>query len=229
MNEEDVSLREEQEPNGPPVGLEELPDSEEESPPESDIRDALTALREQHTDLLESVRGAKETLAGIQEDVCRLEKDGSILHEMHEANKKLSEDFHERELLFPVFHTLIGIADRCYQQIALAKSEGIASGSSLEADRIASLVGAREADLVEIESRLADFGIQRYLTTQDDFDPKLHKCIQRSKTPNGLLDGRVAKRFLPGYRRYEKVIRPECVSVYVFANPQQVEGEPSCQ
>jgi len=195
---------------------------------EDALQDELETVRSLLTHLLDEVRGLREESSRIYEELERIRTDERMLQDVHEANKKLSEDFHEREILSPVFHTLIGIADRCYQQIALAKTEQ----TSLElaaTERLSSLIESREADLIEIESRLADFGVQRYVSTKEEFDAKNHKCVQRRTTSDASLSGKIATRFLPGYRRNGKVIRPERVSVYVFATREAKKGEMPCQ
>ena len=192
------------------------------------LQNDLETVRSLVADLLDEVHGLREESSRIYEELERVRTDERVLQDLHEANKKLSEDFYEREILSPVFHTLIGIADRCYQQIALAKTEQ----ASLEPDateRLSSLIGSREADLIEIESRLADFGVQRHISTTEEFDAKIHRCVQRRTTSEASFSGKITTRFLPGYRRNGKVIRPERVSVYVFSTRQANEGETPCQ
>lgn len=193
------------------------------------LHDEVTAIRLMVTRLLDEVRGFRKESSQFGEELKRLRTDERILQDLHEANKKRSEDFHEREILSPVLHTLIGIADRCYQQIALAKAEQASLEPAAAGEHLPSLIGSREADLIEIESRLVDFGVQRYLSTTQEFNTKIHKCVQRKLVSAASLSGRIVTRFLPGYRRNGKVIRPECVSVYVFATQQANEGETPCQ
>ena len=193
------------------------------------LQDDLETVRSLVADLLDEVHGLREESSRIYEELERVRTDERMLQDLHEANKKLSEDFYEREILSPVFHTLIGIADRCYQQIALAKSEQASLDPAAERDHLPSLIGSREADLIEIESRLEDFGVQRYISTKEEFDTTIHKCVQRRTTSDASLSGRIATRYLPGYRRNGKVIRPERVSVYVLATQQAHEEETPCQ
>ena len=204
-------------------------DGDEERVREECLQDELETVRSLVSEVLDEIRELKEMSSEIGEELERIHTEDGMLQDLHMAHKKLSEDFHERETLAPVFHTLIGIADRCYQQIALAKTEQASLGPTAEAGRLSSLIGSREADLIEIESRLADFGVQRYLSTKEDFNAKIHKCVQRRKTGDASRSGRISSRLLPGYRRNGKIVRPECVSVYVFATKPNNEGETSCQ
>ena len=198
-------------------------EGDEERYLERALQDELETVKSLLTHLLDEVRGFREESSRIDEELKRVRTDERMLQDLHETNKKLSEDFYEREILSPVFHTLIGIADRCYQQIALAKSEQVSLDPAADGYHLPSLIGSREADLIEIESRLEDFGVQRYISTKEEFDTKIHKCVQRRTTSDASLSGRIATRYLPGYRRNGKVIRPERVSVYVLATQQAHE------
>ena len=205
-------------------------EGDEERDRENAMQDELETMRSLVSEVLDEIRELKETSSEIGAELERVHTDEGMLLDLHAAHKKLSEDFHEREVLSPVFHTLIGVADRCYQQIALTKTEKASLDPAAEAGRLSSLIGSREADLIEIESRLADFGVQRYLSTKEDFNAKLHKCVQRLRTGDASRAGKIARRVLPGYRRSGKIVRPECVSVYVLATKEDNEGgEKSCQ
>lgn len=182
---------------------------------------------EQMAEWIETLEGVfHKELSTVHVELSMLQSNTSILNDVHESNKKLSEEFHEREVLAPVFHMLIGLADRCYRQIAQSKQKLKAIPNAIGLDDTRSLIESREADLIEIESRLADFGVQRYLSTATTFNAKIHKCVQRVPTLDTSLVGIVASRFLPGYKRFGAITRPECVSVYAMSTKQQLEEMP---
>ena len=77
--------------------------------------------------------------------------------------------------------------------------------------------------MTEIEAYLAIFEVQSFRNQEASFDPSLQHCAQVVPTADRKLAGFIAARIQPGYRRGEKIIRPECVEVFVFT--QTNEGD----
>ena len=71
---------------------------------------------------------------------------------------------------------------------------------------------------MELENSLADLGVESYQHHEDVFEPSLQKCLSRIECEEEGLDGHIAGHLLPGYRRYDKIVRKECVNVYVLKN-----------
>jgi len=211
-------------------------DQEDDAAPPS-IRSSEGALRTQdsdqsiveHLDLLRgkinrisvNTRAWAEQLDGVSKQVAELKATDQVLAELSTRCRQLGENFYEREVLSVVFRCLIGIADKCRQQIKeIEQLPGLQhSGRSSPAARVnAYLLEARRVDLVEVEDALANLGVEPFEHPKGSFDPSVQKCINRIESPRPQLHGHVAARLLPGYGRNGKVIRPEYVDVYVPAH-----------
>jgi hypothetical protein len=132
-------------------------------------------------------------------------------------NRQFQENFHEREILLPVFLSLISIADRCREQIARFRKHREQSEGSLRPTAEKAflfLSKAREADIAEIHNSLAGFGIEPVITEDDTFNASRQKVIQRIETEDTALSQKIAERLHPGYVRYDQIIRREYVNVY---------------
>jgi molecular chaperone GrpE len=131
--------------------------------------------------------------------------------------RKLQENFHDREVLLPMFQSLISIADRDREQIARVKKHKEQSEDSFKppAEQAFNfMLKAREADITEIHAALARFGVEPFTEDGDTFNPSRQKVIQRIETQDKELSQKIAKRLHPGYIRGEQIIRREYVSVY---------------
>lgn len=196
--------------------------SEEHSSAEAaSLRELLTQLATEHQD-------SRNSLANIEDEIARLKMDDTVLTEMHQRNRELAENFHEREFLIPILLSLIGITDRIYQQIDEAKSKRDtykSSGTPFMMRTAQFVIEQREADLIEIENTLANFGVERFLTADATFQPQVHKCVQRIETKQEELVGHIQRRILPGYTRNTTTLRKERVTVFVEVRPTDNLGD----
>jgi len=165
-------------------------------------------------DLVKAFGGQITEIAG---DIGRLKTDDKVLTDMSVQCRELREQHYERNVLIPVFLALIGIADRCRQTAErlrglLEKHADSPTPSVLQAMR--HILEARNADRIDVENLLADYGVEPFVHAGDAFDPTVQKCIRREPCENNAFDGHIAEGLLPGYRRFDKVIRQEYVSVY---------------
>lgn len=171
-----------------------------------------------------------ETLTEIGVEIKRIKTEQHVLTEMHDRCRELGEQHYQREILGPLFRCAIAIADRCHQQARtlqkiLNKHASRDNKAAVEAIRY--LLEARKADRIEVESMLANYGVESFENTEDRFDPGTQKCISKTDTSDADLAGRVSQRVLPGYRREDRVIRQEYVNVHVLkASPNHLsKGE----
>lgn len=187
----------------------------------------LNSLSETLEGLTTEVRNRQEQIVRIHDEISRPKIEEQVLTEMHERNRELSEDFHEREVLNPIFLLLIGISDRCRQQAAKAREVADLQADSRNASALVALKKiqlAREADRIEIESALANYGVEASESLDDVFNPETQKCIERIETSIVARHGKVASRLLPGYQRNGKTIRQEYVAVYVARRTNIMKG-----
>lgn len=207
--------------------FDELFESSDDSPihePEEtdgDVVEAINALATQVSSITVFSTSLDSKLAHIGSEVERIKMEERVITEMHERNRLLTEDYHEREVLSPIFLGLISIADRCEQLIqkvewATRKHRKSSNPAGLAALQI--IREARQADQIEIESYLAGLGVERFETASPVFDPDTQTCAKRINTIDPGRVNKIAERLLPGYRRSGKVIRQERVAVYVTAH-----------
>ncbi len=129
------------------------------------------------------------------------------LDDLHTRLQAFQEEHHEREVLKPIFLTLIALADRCQDQIKAWSSQGSVGAEPL--------IAARKADQIEIESTLKRLGVEPFQLPGDQFNGKCQRCIKTVPYLNGVKPLQVAERLRPGYRRNKQLIRSEYVTTYV--------------
>jgi len=140
--------------------------------------------------------------------------------DLFERYRALSERFHEREVLQPVFLALIGIVDRCRDQETqlqqtldrlIARDPNNKPAIKALRDRQA----LRAADRMDIDNVLGVFGVDPFQNPAPEFDPQVQSSIRRVLCRNGQVPGRLAQRLRVGYRREAWIIRREYVTVFV--------------
>ncbi len=187
----------------------------------SDVAELQQLVSESAANVTNVLHDLHEKFDGIRSEIARLRTDEAVLSELHERNRALSEEFHERHVLTPLFLMLIGIADRCGQRIAEAaeaQQKCEESGNRTVMHALEYIRQDRRADLIELENLLANYGVERFETPGERFDPSTQRCAKQVNTDDSSSRGLIDCRLLPGYRRDGRVIRQECVSVYVSAD-----------
>lgn len=175
-------------------------------------------LVEQHEKIFEQVSALNGSIALLTK---LLKGQNSLLQLVSNLENQCSlfrEQHHERELVLPLSLSFIGIADRCRKQIKeldemLIKNKNTQNASAAKA--LQYIIHSRQADLAEIDNALANLGIESYQSPENIFSPEVHKCLQRIEHEKAQSHLTIAARILPGYRRYEKIVRKEIVNVYV--------------
>ena len=186
-------------------------------PPRCRTEGALQSLTDQIAVLAERIRPLEERHETVITELRQLRTEDRLLTDMHDQCRALQERFHEREVLMPIFRSLIGVVDRCQGGAAKMRAT-LEVQSGLELDVVLAVrhvIDAREADRIELEALLATFGVEVYRHKGDRFAAGLQKCVKRVRTSRPERHEKVAARLLPGYRRDETIIRPECVGVFV--------------
>lgn len=183
---------------------------------ESAFKELEKILSKQHKTITNGVKGLVNEINTLKTS---LEDRESSLSEMNTWCRDLTEKFYEREVLLPVIVSIIGIADRCRLQIgsyqnSVEKHTNANNPAALKAATF--LIEAREGDLRELESTLANLGVERFQHHKDEFDPSTQICVNRIPCTDQGLHQHVAQHLTPGYKRHEKVIRKEQVDLYIY-------------
>jgi molecular chaperone GrpE (heat shock protein) len=97
------------------------------------------------------------------------------------------------------------------------KDKYIKNKNRAAARAIKALIDSKQADIVELENALANYGVESFRNHKDTFDPRVQKCIERTPCYEKEMHGLIAQRLLPGYKRYEKILRQEFVTVFTLS------------
>ena len=184
------------------------------------------AVAEQLSALTAQIAGLAAAQDVVLGTIKELGVQDRVLGEMHDQTRRLREGFHEREVLHPIFRSLIGIADRCRQENAKLRGAIAAHALHRDVDHalvVQHLVNARKADVIELEALLTRFGVESFESTGQQFHAQWQRCVKRIPTSRQQRVGKIAERLLKGYRRGDAVIRREHVTVYVHAKKEPAQ------
>ena len=205
--------------------LEQLPDDESQTAPEQETPQFISPELAQKLEIISNdLKSCQEHLSCLTRETKELKAAEQIITNLNAHYKKLSEQFHEREVVLPVIHCLVRLVDSCHQQLDRVQkihAKHIDSKNNSAAKVLAFLIEARKSDLVEFENALASLAVESYQHHSDVFNPSQQKCINRIECEDETLVTHIAEHLLPGYRRYDKIVRKEYVNVYVAKNKTQ--------
>ncbi len=200
-----------------------IPDPGPETPPDfGRLDDLATKLSEQIATLERSIEQLSDHQPESETQGKERGLERKLLSDLQSECTALRERFHEREVLWPIFRSLIGVADRCREQTAQLKATLRRQRQSLSVEEclvLRSVVDGRHADEIEINALLATLGVASYRQEGDRFTAASQKCVKRIPTRDRQHHQRIAERIQPGYRREATIVRPEYVSVYVHTQP----------
>lgn len=191
------------------------PNPEADTPSQADIAGAFAKAL---APLNEKLTGLGDQVRELQSVVEQGRIQNHVVAEMHDRCRELSEQHHEREVLGPVLHSLIGQVERCRQQrgkLADMYDRHAEQGNQAALLAMRMVLDWRKGDMAEIEGILATFGVEPFQSSSDDFDPSCQTCLQRIDTNQPERAGHIAERLQPGYRRGDWILRRECVAVSI--------------
>ena len=165
----------------------------------------------------EAIASLTDRVATLHGEIDRVARNDELISSLERAARELRERFHEREVARPLFLSLIGIADSAREQVELLQANAAQHderGSAGIAQAIRQLVKLRKADILEIESALQTFGVERFHSSEETFSPATQTCIGHLPSANDRPHGQIAARLRPGYRRHDTILRPETVKIY---------------
>jgi len=171
--------------------------------------------------IFEELKGCEEQISQLAQQIAELKAAEKIIIDLSNRNKDLNEQLIEREIILPTILRLIYMADNCREQIGkFQKICDRSAGSQNEAALkiLKFTIETRKANLTEFEDILANMAVESYQHHEDIFSPSLQKCINRVECAEQSLQAHIAGRLRPGYMRNGKIVRKECVDVYVLSN-----------
>ena len=203
-------------PDGPPFDV----DAFLAEPALGGLAGNLEAVGRSLADLSQRMLSLRAAQSELREVITGLGAHQAELEQLRRECQALREERDERELLDPIFLALIAIADRCRQGIAAMRELRRVQGERAPRDALVLALDARLGDLAEIEAVLAAHGVVPFHHPDHRFAPRWQRCVRPVPARRGEFAQQVARRVLPGYRRGDRLLRPECVTVYVFQPPQ---------
>lgn len=179
----------------------------------------LSQLSDQVTDIGNKIRTVHEHVSNVASQLARIKTDDQVFTDLSRRCQMLVERFYEREVLNPIFLQLIGIADRCRRKESQLEAllRRVPAPRGRRSAFMRSLLSDRQADRIEVETILANFGVTPFESPNDTFVASAQLSAMSMPCDNTGLHGRIARRLQPGYQRHETVIRREYVAVYVMA------------
>jgi len=225
---ETPSLRE---PNGKPVNVLDLGQlmSQLLSVGQS-LGDWFVVMLSKMASLESMAESGNAQIQEIQNKLQQLTHGQQALSSIHADIRDLLENSHRKSLILSS-NTLIVLAGRKANLIAKTQ-KSLEAYSDLPRCSAASalhvLLKSSEADLIEIEGAMDTLGLEAFIHPDDVFNPHSQSCIKRINTSDPELEGKIASRILPGYRRCgaeDELIRREIVEVYVIHKGQIQNGK----
>lgn len=200
---------------------EELGKTPEPESSQSVLPDLAGKLTKQLEDISNDLKVCQEQLSRLTQETEELKGSEQIISNLSSRCRDLTEQFHERQIILPVINCLIRMADNCRKQIdkfQKIRARHTESKNESAIKVFMFLIDTRGANLVELEDVLANLSVESYQHHEDIFEPSLQKCINRIECEEQAFVHRIACRLHPGYRRYDRIVRKECVNVYVPKN-----------
>ncbi len=176
---------------------------------------ATDADSDAFADVARRLEDLTEMQAALLIEIQELKAQDRVLTDLQDQCQRYRESAHQRDIVQPLVHALIGLADRVRNDLQRLR-QFITKAAPGSLNIVAAhYVEMRQADLAEIEAQLHTLGVEPFESASDRFDAARQTCRQRIAAPSADLHGCIADRLLPGYQRDNRVVRREQVQVYV--------------
>lgn len=194
-----------------PVGLGETASSENgaASLPSACDADAPEAV-------LESLSEMKTTLASHTRMLAELGQRDALFQQLHERLAAYEQDERSRNFLEPLARKAAPIHRRLKEQASEARNALESLPQALQ--QMSPYYWAYrslEATRAELETLLADFGIETFVGNGNVFDRRRQEAVERVTALGSNRVGGIVRRIAPGFRIGERIVVAERVAVYV--------------
>jgi len=183
------------------LALDEL--AKAQSVPLQHVANQLTHLDTRITQDHQQSQGQFKSLA---QQLKNLESIRTLLESVSDANRKLTEQFYDEQIIEPMVRSLFPLVDFT-----------IKAGQALEKDtsRYQLALGYFTSIRTQLDQFLVNFGIERFQhRTEEPFNPKVMKPIKTIQTRDERLSGLIAESLLCGFKKQERILRAETVSLF---------------
>lgn len=172
--------------------------------------------------LFESLTEVKATLASQSKMLTELGCRDALFGQLHERLAAYEQDERSRSFLEPLARKAAPIHRRLREQAGLACSALESLPQPLrQASPYHWAYRLLEATRAELETLLADFGIETFVASGNVFDRRCQEAVERVTVKGSHKTGEIARHIAPGLRVGERVIVAERVAVYVAQSGRQ--------
>ena len=186
-----------------------IPEDTPVSPSECSERATLEAI-------LESLAEVKTTLASQGKTVAELGHRDALFGQLHERLAAYEQDERSRSFLEPLARKAAPLHRRLREQAGHARRALESLPQPLrEASPYYWAYRSLEATRAELETLLADFGIETFKASGSGFDRRCQEAVERVAVRGSHKTGEIARRIAPGLRIDGRVVVAERVGVYV--------------
>ena len=144
--------------------------------------------------------------ASLAQQLKNLESIKALLESVSDANRRLSEQFYDEQVIEPMARSLFPLVDFT-----------IRAGHALEKDTSRYQLAFQyfAAIQTQLDQFLINFGIERFQhRAEEPFNPKVMKPVKIVQTCDKSLIGLVAESLLCGFRKQDRILRAETVSLF---------------
>ena len=137
--------------------------------------------------------------------------------ELSQRCREFRESSLERDVLNPILRSLINVADHLAEELMRLEDTRdcyTGRGNYVVADELARASEGFKSSITHVQRTLATHGVQPFQNPGVDFDSDTQESVALVPCPQLGVPRRIAKRIRPGYRRAQRVLRPELVHVY---------------
>ena len=166
--------------------------------------------------ILESLNEVKTTLASQGKTVVELGHRDALFGQLHERLAVYEQDERSRSFLEPLARKAAPLHRRLREQAGHARSALESLPQPLrEASPYYWAYRSLEATRAELETLLADFGIETFIASGSGFDRRCQEAVERVAVKGSHKTGEIARRIAPGLRIDGRIVVAERVAVYV--------------
>lgn len=172
--------------------------------------------------ILESLTEVKATVASQTKTLIELGHRDALFGRLHERLAAYEQDERSRSFLEPLARKAAPIHRRLREQAGQARSALESLPQQLrQASPYHWAYRLLEATGAELETLLADFGIETFVASGGTFDRRCQEAVERVTVKGSHKTGEIARRMAPGLRIDGRVIVAERVAVYVARSGRQ--------
>ncbi len=144
----------------------------------------------------------------LNQQLKNLESTQALLETINETNRRLSDQFYNEQIIQPMTRSLFPLLD-----FTIKVEESLKENTP----RYQLALQYITAIQTQLDQFLINFGIERFHhKTEEPFNPKIMKPLKSILTNDKRLNSLVAESLLCGFKKQERVLRLETVSLFKY-------------